>query len=321
MDEVQTRNSLPIKCNQIDHYTLIVPNAKKVSDFHINVLGFHFIRIQLINAGSAPQGKYDMLNYVLSWPNDPKRVLVITEGLTETSIFNRFMNKFGQGIHHLAFEVDDMDKTFQALNHAGIPMTSDKIMNDMLTGLKQVFLDNQNTGIFVELIERPSEDSGFQTAKAGVFTQDNMAGLAQTMENYLEQQYYSIKDTGIEQYIPQSNYYEVNQGILGVHPFKYLVGINNLPKSASFFRKTLELSVEEQSEKYFNLKLWNNSLPFLQYFHSNSLVFCGLRCSVNKLQQAISVLEQLKISYQTAKNTITLNKQYAGYPLQLYEEA
>ena len=313
-------NSLPIKCNQIDHYTLIVPNAKKVSDFHINVLGFHFMRIQLVNAGSAPQGHYDMLNYVLSWPNDPKRVLVITEGLTETSIFHRFMNKFGQGIHHIAFEVDDVDHTFQILNHAGIPMTSDKIMNDLLTGLKQVFLDNQHTGIFVELIERPSEDSGSQAAKSGVFTSDNMAGLAQTMENYLEKQKHSIKDeSAIEKYIPESDYYQVNQSILGVIPFHYSIGIDDFNESASFFSQTLDLIVHEQSEKRLIFKLWNNIPPFLEYLQSNYHPFCRLKCSVDNLQQAICVLEKLNILYQTAKNTLTLDKQYAGYPLQLYE--
>lgn len=313
--------SLPIKCNKIDHYTLIVPNAKAVSDFHVHVLGYQFKRIQLVNAGSAPKGKYDMLNYVLAWPNDPERILVITEGLTENSIFKRFMGKYGQGIHHIAFEVDDMDDTFGLLQQAGIPMTSDKILNDLLTGLKQVFLDNKHTGVFVELIERPTENSGSQASEAGFFTHDNMAGLAQTMTNYIEQQKQAVTDTGLVDYTPEGNYYATDQAIEGVTPHHYILGISNVSDSSNFFTNTLDLHPKQQSEQEITLSLQSEVKPSLTCRVSQNLPYCELNCTVKSLQQTRQILSSLKISYQIEKNDLVLDKLYAGYPLRLCEGA
>jgi len=88
---IDKKIGFPINCYNIDHYTLIVPNAKKVSDFHQKVLGYELINTICVNAGSAPEGKFDMLNYVLAWPNSEKGVLVVTEGLTKESIFYKFL--------------------------------------------------------------------------------------------------------------------------------------------------------------------------------------------------------------------------------------
>lgn len=313
-------NNLPIKCNQIDHYTLIVPNAKQVSDFHVNVLGFQFMRIQLVNAGSAPEGKYDMLNYVLSWPNDPERVLVITEGMTKTSIFHRFMEKYGQGIHHIAFEVDNMEHTFNTLQEKGIPMTSDRIMNDLLTGLKQVFLHNEYTGVFVELIERPEEHSGSQAAESGFFTHDNMAGLAQTMDNYIEQQKLVSKEAGIEDYIPEENYYNSSSSIQQVSPLHYQIGIADLQNSSKFFSETLDLAIAQSSDTHLQLQLQNQSKPYLHCIPHTTPPHCELICQVATIHQASSILDELEIPYQkNEKNELTLDKLYAGYPLRLCE--
>ena len=44
----------PLQLGELDHYTLIVRDAKAVADFHVEVLGFRPSRIQLVNAGAAP---------------------------------------------------------------------------------------------------------------------------------------------------------------------------------------------------------------------------------------------------------------------------
>ena len=82
----------------LDHYTLIVDNAEKVSDFHVRHLGYTFLRLQNVNSGTVGPGEYDMINYVLSPqdPNNPNLVLVITEGLNDRTFFKRYLNKFGR---------------------------------------------------------------------------------------------------------------------------------------------------------------------------------------------------------------------------------
>lgn len=171
----------PIELGEFDHYTLIVENAREVADFHINVLGFRQANIQLVNAGSAPPGEYDMLNHILWLPGSDEKVMVVTEGLTENSIFYRYYWRYGPGVHHVAYTVDDIDETLEKLRNHGVETTSEEILQDPISGLKQIFLAKEHCGYFVELIERNDKIS------AGEFVEDNMSALANTMQGYLDE--------------------------------------------------------------------------------------------------------------------------------------
>ncbi len=173
------RNTLPLELGSLDHYTLIVEDAAAVARFHAECLGFEPLRVIRVNAGSAPPGEHDMLNHVLRVPGSASRVMVVTEGLTDDSIFRRFLRQHGPGVHHVAYEVADLDASLAALRAAGIRTTSEAVLNDPLTGLRQIFVAREHGGYFVELIERTAR------ATAGNFTHDNMAGLARTMLSYL----------------------------------------------------------------------------------------------------------------------------------------
>jgi catechol 2,3-dioxygenase-like lactoylglutathione lyase family enzyme len=172
-------NPFPLSLGRIDHYTLIVPDAEVCTRFHIDILGFGWVREQKVNAGSAPEGGYDMLNHVLHLPGDPSRVVVVTEGLTENSIFRKYLEAHGPGIHHVAYAVDNLAVAFQKLEDAGISMTSNRIVHDPLSGLRQVFISREQTGYFIELIERT------ETAEEGTFKEGSMAELANSMKSYL----------------------------------------------------------------------------------------------------------------------------------------
>ena len=70
-------NPFPLSLGRLDHYTLLVADAEACSRFHMDVLGFGWVREQKVNAGSAPEGEFDMLNHVLHLPGDPSRVVVV----------------------------------------------------------------------------------------------------------------------------------------------------------------------------------------------------------------------------------------------------
>ncbi|MCA9706873.1 MAG: VOC family protein [Myxococcales bacterium] len=172
---------LPLSLGSLDHYTLIVDDAAAVATFHEQVLGFEPLRVLKINAGSVPPGQYDMINHVLKIPDTDDQVLVITEGLSEDSIFSRYLRAYGPGVHHVAYEVDDIEAALAFMRSRGVKTTSSEVLRDPLTGLRQIFLDRVHGGYFIELIERTS------AADSGTFVDENMAALAQTMTSYLEQ--------------------------------------------------------------------------------------------------------------------------------------
>ena len=172
--------SLPLKLGPLDHYTLIVEDARATASFHEEVLGFRPSRIQKVNAGTAPAGGFDMLNHVLRLPDSEERVVVITEGLTEESIFSRYLQQYGPGVHHIAYEVANIEDSLALLRAGGVRTTASEPHRDPLTGLLQIFVSREPTGYFIELIERSPK------ASSGVFTNENMAALANTMTSYLE---------------------------------------------------------------------------------------------------------------------------------------
>lgn len=172
---------LPLALGSLDHYTLIVEDAEAVASFHQNVLGFEPVGIQMVNAGSAPDGEYDMINHILNIPDTDGRVLVVTEGLNDRSIFTRYLKAHGPGVHHVAYEIDDLDEALAFLRTRGVKTTSSEILTDPITGLRQVFLDREHGGYFIELVERTPK------SKPGSFTEENMARLAQTMETYIDE--------------------------------------------------------------------------------------------------------------------------------------
>lgn len=164
----------------IDHYTVCVENAQAACDFHVSVLGFKLLRTQHINSGTVPVGEIDMLNFVLALPSAPQRTCIITEGLNDRTLFRRFVKQTGGGIHHVAYQVSDIDEKFARLRALGYTFTSDEVLCDPLSGLRQVFIGRQHVGYFLELIERVEV-----TREAGLFTENNMRNLTQAMESYL----------------------------------------------------------------------------------------------------------------------------------------
>ena len=207
VDYQVTSPGLPIPVGRLDHYTLICEDAKKVADFHIDVLQFRFLRIQKVNTGTVATDDVDMVNYILSPPGNPDIVMVVTEGLNDDTIFRKYMKKYGCGVHHIAFEVENVDQAFALVKKAQIKTTAPRVTKDTLSGLKQFFIDPCHAGFFIELIERPkktvhrstesweftyesestveSSSSSKSSPEAGFFTQNNMAELARSIGEHV----------------------------------------------------------------------------------------------------------------------------------------
>ena len=120
-----------------------------------------------------------MVNHVLAVPGLQGKVCVLTEGLTDATIFRRYLMKYGPGIHHVAFCVSDLNEKFSRLQQHGVQFTSKEVLRDPWTNLRQIFIAAEQGGYFIELIERTEE------ASCGYFNNKNMTHLALSMETYL----------------------------------------------------------------------------------------------------------------------------------------
>lgn len=178
-DQIYPHSSSILQLGKLDHYTMIVENAKKASDFHCDILGFKFKEIKPINTGTVPNDEHDMLNYILILPSDANVLCVITEGLNDDTVFSQYLKKYGEGIHHMAYQTNNLKSNWQLCKENSIETTSSKIIVDPVSGLEQIFISKRYTGYFIELIERK------EVVEKVNFTSDNMKKLSDTMKEYV----------------------------------------------------------------------------------------------------------------------------------------
>ena len=80
----------------------------------------------------------------------------LLESLGEDTPIGKFLNKYGPGIHHVCFEVDDIYTSIKELKEKNIRVIGDKYTIGV-EGYKVVFIHPRSTGgILVELAEKPS---------------------------------------------------------------------------------------------------------------------------------------------------------------------
>ena len=74
---------------------------------------------------------------------------------TEDGVMSKYIAKKGEGVHHLAFEVDDVAAAMEELKAKGVPLTADA-PRPGAHGAKVAFLHPKAThGVLIELVEYP----------------------------------------------------------------------------------------------------------------------------------------------------------------------
>lgn len=103
-------------------------------------------------------------------------IIVISEGLTEDSVVEKYCQKFGSRVHHLAYEVTDIEKVVLIQKSRSIKFTTDNIIGNEDEGIKQIFtLPTETSNHIIEYIQRFGDFDGF-------FTPSNIAGLMLSTE-------------------------------------------------------------------------------------------------------------------------------------------
>ena len=80
----------------------------------------------------------------------------LLESTAEDSAIGRFVEKRGEGLHHIALRVDRLDERFAAMQAAGIRLASDRVRVGA-GGHRYFFVHPASTGgVLVELVEAGS---------------------------------------------------------------------------------------------------------------------------------------------------------------------
>src|SRR5438477_7030129 len=131
---------------RIDHVAIIVRNIEQALVFYRDALGITPSEIK-----EVPTEQVRIAFLPMGGPNGSEIELI--EPTTPNSSLTRFLEKRGEGLHHICLEVADIDAALAEMKEKGVPVL-DKQPRSAVEG-RAIFLHPKGTnGVLLELLER-----------------------------------------------------------------------------------------------------------------------------------------------------------------------
>ena len=136
---------MKFKILSIEHVAIAVKNLKEPSNFFGQILGVNNTSRETIE----DQG-------VITDIFDPgKGKIELLESISQNSPITRFLSSRGEGVHHIAFLVDDLKLALSELSESGVDLI-DTAPRVGAEGMLIAFLHPKSTsGVLVELCQKP----------------------------------------------------------------------------------------------------------------------------------------------------------------------
>jgi len=132
---------------QIDHIGIAVRDLEAAVDEYRSAFGLEPIHRELVE----DQGVEEVLLRV-----GESYVQLLSATGPETPV-GRFLDKRGEGLHHVGYRVDDVAGTLEALRAAGIPLVDERPRPGSRGTTVAFVHPNGFRGVLVELVQEPSE--------------------------------------------------------------------------------------------------------------------------------------------------------------------
>ncbi|NWG03498.1 MAG: VOC family protein [Syntrophaceae bacterium] len=131
---------------KIEHIGIVVKDLEERIRKYTSLLGLKIKEIEEVKVENV-------VNRVAFLPIGETNIeLVQTTG--DTGLAADFLKERGEGIHHIAFEVEDLDKTFQELRSKGVEFVWDQIIRGSRGSMVAVIKPEEFNGVYIELVQR-----------------------------------------------------------------------------------------------------------------------------------------------------------------------
>ena len=131
---------------RIDHVAIIVRNIEQALGFYRDTLGIKTTEIK-----EVPTEQVRIAFLPMGGPDGSELELI--EPITPNSSLTRFLEKRGEGLHHICLEVADIDAALAEMQEKGAPVL-DKQPRLAADG-RAIFIHPKGTnGVLLELVER-----------------------------------------------------------------------------------------------------------------------------------------------------------------------
>jgi methylmalonyl-CoA/ethylmalonyl-CoA epimerase len=130
---------------KINHVAIAVENIEEAAGFYQDTLGLKLSGVEVVAAQKTRVGflKIGESNIELVQPSEPDSPLV------------KFLETKGQGIHHICFEVDDVDSEVKALLDKGAKLIDQKPRAGAHNTKVAFVHPKSSSGVLIELCELP----------------------------------------------------------------------------------------------------------------------------------------------------------------------
>lgn len=134
---------------KLDHIGIAVKNLEEAMRFYKDVLG-----LELEGIEEVPEENVRVAMFRVGDTH-----IELLQGTTQDSAISKFIEKRGEGIHHIAVRVDDVDKSVEVLKSRGAMLVYDKSKLVSRGSRKINFIHPKSTsGVLLELVERVKHD-------------------------------------------------------------------------------------------------------------------------------------------------------------------
>jgi methylmalonyl-CoA/ethylmalonyl-CoA epimerase len=128
---------------RVDHIAIVVPEMDTALDFWHGALGLPL---------SHTEEVLEQRTAVAMMPVGDSEVELV-QPTSDDSGMARYMDKHGPGLHHICFEVDDLDTTLVQLQEMGIHLINEEPVIGV-GGKKVAFVHPRSaSGVLVELVQ------------------------------------------------------------------------------------------------------------------------------------------------------------------------
>lgn len=130
---------------KINHIAIAVSNIEKAAKFYQEFLGLSLSDVEVVAAQKTKAGflRIGETNIELVQPSEPDSPLV------------KFLETKGQGIHHICFEVDDVEEEVNAFLEKGATMVDQKPRPGAHQTEVAFVHPKSSSGVLIELCELP----------------------------------------------------------------------------------------------------------------------------------------------------------------------
>lgn len=128
---------------RIDHVGIAVANLEEAIRLYSRLLNKPCLKREVVESQQAETAFF----------HTGESKIELLSPTSEVSVISRFLNKCGEGVHHIAFETADIKAEMERLRKEGFTLLSDQPAEGA-NGKRIVFLHPKEiTGVLVELCE------------------------------------------------------------------------------------------------------------------------------------------------------------------------